>query len=432
MQSSTPWPAAMLTSVLAFGFLSGPTAAQFQQYTPPGDLQGETASRREGLEADVANARWRWGSLRVQPELSLRNLAYVDDVFVGTAGEDVDDITASIAAGLHFYLPVGSKTTIAAYALPEYVWWQDQKDRRRFNDSFGLGVFSYFNRLSLELSGTSDERLSFVTSEIEQQVTDSTDALELGLEVILRRNLVLFASASSSEFRYLVEEAEQEDPRIARFDRLNRDEDILRAGLRGRLRGGWTLEVGVEESEASFLDEDNNLSNSGTSPYVGLSLVQGQWEIYGDVFFRSLEAEDGAEFQDFDETTGRVEVNLRLRPRLSLISSANRSLTYSIADGFTYALEDRITVGAEIELGRRSSLTAFTETGETDYTFGASEQPRLDDYTGWGTRLKIGLGRQAEVEIGYIDTEYDSNLPGFDRSITRITTSLRLSSFSWP
>ena len=385
MKSSTPWPVAMLTGILAFWVSSGPTAAQFRQYTPPGDLQGETTSRQKGLEEDVANARWKLGALRIQPELALRNLAYVDDVFVGSGGETVDDITASIAAGLRFYLPVGPKTTFSAYAVPEYVWWQDQEDRRRLNESYGLGIFTYFNRLSLELSGTSDERLSFATSEVEQQITDSSDVLGLDLDLILRRNLIFFVSASTSEFRYLIDEAEQDDPRIGAFDRLNRDEDLLRAGLRARFRGGWTLEVGAERSEATFLESENDLSNSGTSPYVGFNLTEGSWKIYADVFFRSLEAEEGAQFREFDETTGRIEVSLEVRPRLTLISTGNRNLTYSIAEGFTYALEDRITFAAELELSSRSSLTAFSETGEVDYTFGTSAVPRRDDYTGWGS-----------------------------------------------
>ena len=92
MQSSTRRPAAILASVLAIGIWSGPAAAQFQQYTPPGDLRDAATNLREGIEKDVQDARWHLGPLRVQPEISLRNLAYIDDVFVGSEGEDVSEI----------------------------------------------------------------------------------------------------------------------------------------------------------------------------------------------------------------------------------------------------------------------------------------------------------------------------------------------------
>ncbi|MCB1033014.1 MAG: hypothetical protein KDD47_04170, partial [Acidobacteria bacterium] len=109
-----------------------------------------------------------------------------------------------------------------------------------------------------------------------------------------------------------------------------------------------------------------------------------------------------------------------------------RSLTYSVTSGFTYALDDRQGLGLELALGNRSSLLVFTETGEVDYTAGTPFTERLDDYSGWGARLELGLGRKAEVQLGVEDTEFDSNLPGFDRSVTRITTQIRLSHTSWP
>lgn len=432
MRSSIPGPSVWLSSILAFGILCSPAAAQFQQYTPPGDLQGAAVNRRDGIEKDVQDARWRLGALRIQPELSLRNLGYVDDVFVGSGEGDVSDLFASVAAGLHFYLPVGPKTTLAAYALPEYVWWQDQEDRRRLNESYGVGVFAYFNRLTIELSGTSNERLSFASSEIEQQVTDSQDSLTADLELFLRRNLALFASASATEFRYLIDEAEKDDPRIAPFDRLDRDEEVLRGGLRARFRGGLTLDLGAERSQATFRLEENDLSNSGTAPYLGLVLDRGAWKLSGDLALRSLKAREGSEFRDFDEPTGRFELTIQARPRLSLQATAARSLTYSVADGFTYALEDRAGAAAEFELRRRISLRVFTETGEVDYSAGMSVAPRVDDYSAWGAKLKVGLGRKAELQVGVIETEYDSNLPGFDRTVTRITSNLRLTQTSWP
>lgn len=427
-----PSISAWLSSVLAFGILSGPAAAQFQQYTPPGDLQGAAENRRTGIEKDVREARWHLGAVRIQPELTLRDLAYVDDVFVGSDEGDVSDLTASLAAGLHFYLPVGTKTTLAAYAVPEYVWWQDQEDRRRLNESYGAAVFAYFNRLTLELSGTSDERLSFATSEIEQQVTDAQDALTAHLEVFIKRNLALFVSASATEFRYLIDEAERNDPRIAPFDRLDRDEELLQAGIRAQIRGGLLIDLGFERSEATFENRDRDLSNSGTAPFLRLVLTRGPWNLNGEVAARSLEAEEGSEFRAFDEPTGRFEVAFKARPRLTLQGAAARNLTYSVADGFTYALDDRYGAGVEVELGRRSSLRIFSETGEIDYTVGASVAPRTDDYTGWGAKFKIALGKKAELQLGLTETDYDSNLPGFDRSVTRITSNLSLSQTSWP
>jgi hypothetical protein len=429
----SPIPASRASKTLGILLLvlaAVPATAQFQQYTPPGQNRSAGGDLREALEQDVDNARWRLGALRLEPQVVVRNFAYVNDVFVGT-GEEVSDVTAAVGAGLTAYLPVGPKSTIVAFALPEYVWWQEQDLRRRWNQSFGAGIFSYFNRLTVEAGAARQENQGFASSEVEQLVTTKTEDLDASVAVRVARSLWLEGSFQTTKLHFLSDE-EREDLRIARFDTLDREEDVLRAGLRVDLRGDWTLGVGVERSEVSFLDPGNDLSNSGTAPYVEMERSGDGTKVAFDLAFRSLEPEGTSTFEPLDDVTGSAEIVFHLRPTLDLAVTGSRQLLYSVSEDFSYSLSQRTGLELRKEI-RRTKLDLFYEVGDLEFAAADSRGlRRVDDYVGWGGRIELALWARTSLEVGATVTDYQSNLPGFDRSVTRWTTSLSIGDTAWP
>lgn len=421
---------ASLTAGAALLWTVEPLEAQFQQYTPPGTVRADEQDLKEELEREVDEARWRLGPLRLQPQLTLRNAAYVNDVFVGSE-EEVNDFTVSLGAGLHAYLPVGPKSTLVAFALPEYVWWQDLEDRRRWNESYGGGLFSYFNRLTFEVSARREERQGFPSVEVEQLVNTEQETAEARLAVRVARSLWIEGAGSATSYRFLTPE-EKDDPRVAPFDRLDRDEDVFRGGLRLDLRAGWSVSGGVEHSEADFVDPTNDLSSSGTSPYVGLSRTESRTEVLAEAAFRSIDPEGDSRFRPFEEVTGVVQVLVHATSRLDLSVGHARELIYSVDTAFDYSLEDRSLLNLQQQLGR-TRLKLYYEFGELDYTVGSVGGPdRIDDFTEWGALLDVDVWERISFEAGIEQSDYDSNLPGLDRDVTRYTLSLVFADTAWP
>lgn len=431
-------PSRIFVSACLLGLLTTlalPLSAQFSLYTDPGSLLHTAPPTREALEEDMAAARWRLGRLRLEPSVAIEQLAYIDDVFSGSRssaeGETVSDVTASFSAGLRGYLALGPKVTAAAFYLPSYVWWQDLKDRRQVNQRFGAGIFADLNRLRFELEASRWETQSFVSSEFEQLSEVDTDRLKGLATFQLVRSLEAFVGFERSELRYPVEPIE--GVQVPAFNLLDRDEEVLRGGLRLRLGSKVAVGLGVEDSQVEFINPTQDQSNSGTSPLLLLEYEGPRIQITAELIQRDLEPLPGSSFLPFDETTGQVRVLVELRERLALIAYGQRGLLYTLGAQGAQATQDRFGVGLNWQVGERTRLALFAETGQDDYAAGPTNAPqRLDDYAGLGFDLTIKIFRKLSLQLGVASTEYDSNLPGFDRSTDRVTTRLVLGGGRWP
>ena len=146
---------AFLTGLLCL-CAGGTVWAQFDQYTTPGGPVGRPEDAKGRLAREVAAARYHLGPVRVAPTLGLKDLAYVKSI-LATGQPAPADVTATVGGGVRLYLPTGTKVTFTAYALPEYVWWRTESERRRLNDRLGVGFHGFWNRLTVEGSGGRDE-----------------------------------------------------------------------------------------------------------------------------------------------------------------------------------------------------------------------------------------------------------------------------------
>ena len=375
----------MVWALIGGALGAGSAGAQVRQYTPPGGRADEIRDRKKALEDAVAGSRWHLGSVRLDPAFWISEISWVDSPAAGLES----DFTARAGAGLRAYLPVGPKSTFAAYALPEYVYWQEREEERRLNQRFGLGSFTYFNRLKLELSARRNEDFGYASSETFQRTTLREDLVEAEIEVPLFKSIAVHARAAQSSWESLAEG----DALDAIFSDLNRDDTTWRGGIRYYPSETFYVGAGAGQAESSFDEEADDRSNSGDYWYAELGYERPKIGFEIDYQSNQLEADGDSSFGTFDGWTGHARVEWRPRDTVAARLYGSQALAYSI--GFGSAFVDEIYgVGLRTKIGWRLELDAFAETGTHDYQVELGGFGQSDDVDTFGASITCRLGER--------------------------------------
>lgn len=429
-----PSTRALIAAMALLALRALPAAAQLSQYTAPGALTPESGATKDALDREIEEARWNLGPLRLSPVLALRDAAYVSNVFAGTTADE-PDFTVTLGAGLRGYLPLGPKAYLALDALPQYVWWQDQAERRRLNGDYGGSLYGFLNRLTTEATLRRVEEQTFVTPEFEQRIHTRQERLGAAFELDLASAFSMFVSAHRIETRNLLDDDELADPRIPAFEQLDREERVARAGVEYRFPGKLSVAAGVERTETDFLDPTRDRSSSGTDPVVEVEYDGTKLQAQAAVARRSLEPEEGSELAPYEETNGQFQLTLTPRWRLSYTLYGTRTLVYSLQPGYSHFTSDRLGLSVAAKLSERGSmLTLFGEQGLHDYepvpgVLLPVGPTRQDDFSALGTSLRLQVRERLLFSVGVVRTEIDSALPGFDRELTYATASVEIRAF---
>lgn len=417
-------------SLLCFGW---DAEAQFTQYTPPGGADLENEDIRERLERALETARWDLGPVRVDPWFGITDAGLQEDSGDARGSE----ATATVGAGFRAYLPTGPKVLWAAHVLPEYVWRDGDSERSRLNGRYGVGLFAFGNRIGVEASARRRDTQDLFSSETLERTNFRTDRLNLRTEVALGRVLSLFVEGLRLETRFLDEGDPEAGARVFSF--LDRDETILRTGLRQTFSNGLAVTVGAEHSDVDFAEPEFiaspfdalDRSHSGTAPVVELSFFGNRLEAAADVAYRSLDGEPG--FVPYDDLTGQAQLAFDLGWRIRTTLYGSRNLVYALERGYSYFEEDRLGLAVGVRLHRRLFATVFTEDGDATFARQAPSIPiRLDTLTRTGGELALSLPADSRFVIGLTEVETDSNLPGEDREFTFLSFGLRISTGNSP
>lgn len=414
-----------LVTLLAVA-LAPDAAGQFAQYTAPGGPGTAPPDRRQEVDAALDEARFRLGPVRVAPWFGLSNVSYVDNVFVGSGEEGTSDFTATLGGGLRLLLPTGPKTVWSVEGGVEHVYWNDLDDRSRTGGRAGAALFGFYNRLQLEIGAGFEESERFATEELPQRVPFRNEHARAAATLEVSRKIDLWARAAATESTSLADELD--DPRVPDFGRLDREETVIQGGVAWSPTEKVRVGLGAERSEVEFASGALDLSNEGTSPVAVLELLGNRIDLRLEVSRRELEPVAGSAFAPFESETGSLRADLDLSERLDLQLYGRRGLVYSLEPGYGYFTDLRTGVNVRVPFGRRLGLSLFAETGKNDYADGGPGVPdRSDDVTGFGADLALQLGEHVTFSVGGHDVEYDSNLPGFDRSLATVETGLTLS-----
>ncbi|MEM7583797.1 MAG: hypothetical protein AAF560_10490 [Acidobacteriota bacterium] len=410
---------ALTLILLSSVFGSVPSNAQ---YNSPGTIATTDAIYEESsFETSIRDAEWQVGGLRLRPWLGVRDASFVTNSNTATdpqgALED-DDFTLTVGAGLRGYLPTG-KLIWTAHALPEYVWWESNEDKRGVNGRFGLGVFGYFNRLRFEISQRRLEQQDFFSSEIQELTSQRSDTSRASIEIDVARRLELFAYGELTEI-----ENEEEESDV--FSLLDREEEKLTIGLRYLSPRGFEVGAAFEDSSDDFSAGARQLSNSGTSELVFLGYEGPQFSVRLNLEFRSLEGENGSEFGTFDETTGSFEALWAPSARTTLLAYSRRERGFSVRFENAFQLAERQGLRFNFDLGK-AVLGFGAAVGEDEFSaIETNVVDRIDDVVDLNADVRFEVANLVEVALRVRFTDYDSNLAAFDRDVTTFGASVQL------
>ena len=220
------------------------------------------------------------------------------------------------------------------------------------------------------------------------------------------------------------------DPELARLRLLDRDERIVRGGVRWRPGPQWSVGVGVERSQVDFAHGSLDRSNTGTAPVAEVRFAGRRLFVQVDAADRSLEARRGAAFVPYHRVTGSAAVTVGSQTLLSATLYANRNLVYSLSPLYAYLDDERLGASLNLALGHRSSARLFAERGRNAYTaFAAGTFPRRDDVSSYGAALTTVLVRRLSLGVQGVRSKFNSNVAGGDRSYTSVGATITLTGF---
>lgn len=430
----TRWTLAAAWTVLALALLLGaaPATAQLTQYNTPGAELDSTVQTREALRERLAAAPWQAGRWRFQPRLSIGNIVYSNNVFDDNDVEGREsDVRGSANAGLEAYRPVNDDVVFVVFASPSYTWWRDNEELRRFNSNYGAALFGLFNRLETEISLRRTETERPVNNELRIPAVIRNDSAAFKGRVSIRGPWQVFATASLGETRY--PNADKLAGRAPALDLLARDEQVLGVGVAYDIPSRFNLGVGWRRLESDFVNDPALRSNSGEYPFLELRVPGNKLQLEAEIGLRLLEFDDGSALTEREEAVGRLRAAFEIGSRTTLALYSSRNIVYSAVDVGGYFASDRS--GVALARGETDALRAslFFETGSDEFeSAGGLNQGRVDDGETYGLRFEIPLRWGLTLDLGAAETTIDSTFDEFDRSLTSVTSSVRLSLPDFP
>jgi hypothetical protein len=398
--------------------------AQFDQYTPPGGPQ-QPETREARLKRELSKARYHLGPVRLAPELSVHDVAYVRNLFA-ERGEPTSDTTATVSAGVRAYLHTGPKLIWIARVLPEYVWWQRRSEARRLNLSYGLEAVGLFNRVILGAAAARQEQQRILTPEVPQLANARSDQAQASAEVLLGDKLSTVVHAHETRYAGLVDKLAEADLRA--LAQLDRTEKTVRAGVRWRPRSGWTLGAGAERTQVDFAHAAvDDFSNEGTSPYLEAAIDRRRVFLEMGLEDRTADPQPGSRFAGFHGLTGNFGFGIKPERSLQMVVYGNRNLIYALSPLYSHFLDTREGLALSAGFGDHLTSRLFAETGTDRYTAVQGLAPRrTDDVLSYGMSLSFSVTERLIVVGQVTRSRYTSNQPGVGRSFTQggITVSL--------
>jgi hypothetical protein len=249
-------------------------------------------------------------------------------------------------------------------------------------------------------------------------VTSLQEGVAATLSVRLGARFALALSGDVSELRNRSESAG--DPRVPDFSQLDREQSTGLASLVWTLPNGLELGAGWHVTQADFDQEARALSVEGSGPAISLYGDGNKVDFRVELFQSTLEPEVGSLVPARDVAGGRFETRFDTGPRMTLDLYGQRNLLFTLDESYSDLTYQRFGVRVGLPFSDRAGLDLFAQIGEDDYEELSADVPeRTDDELSWGVNFRVPLPRAfpegLHVQLGYRQTELDSNLPGFDR-----------------
>jgi hypothetical protein len=381
--------------------------------------RGRIVPEKTLIEQDLARSRLRLGPVRRIPSVAVTNAGYDNNVFATTEGP-VGDWSFTIVAGLRFILPLGPKMYFRANVLPSYTWYDKVETRRGFGGTYGADLLGFFNHLSFEVGGASNEDFNLYSSEDPTRVLTTTRDAFGAVEVDLAQRFSVFARGEYQTVRY------SNEGQLPGFDGTvnDRNEAAARGGVRYRITSQWDVAALVEQTWSDFTEDPQTRNNESRAYLLAVHYDRPQFYANLTGGYREGRARDGSTFPPYSTGTGSFFLSYFPIRVLEVQGYGRRRVAYSVSGGEPYYFEERIGGGLNIQVVRAVLLRGYAEVGPNKYPIPDPDgEFRRDDVTTYGGGLSIVIDRF--VLTGLVTrSDYESNDPNQAPSYTRFTMGI--------
>ncbi len=395
------------------------------QLTSDAIPQERTIPAKEQIDADLQRSRLRLGPIRLLPSISLSNAGYDNNVF-GSAENPVSDWFFTIRGGLRFLLPLGAKMYFRADALPQYTWYDKLADRRTFGGVANASLYGFFNRMTLQLSGSGSQDFHLYSTELQSQVLTKTVSGLASAEVEVSRPISVFASGQVQRVRY--------DPQgqLAAFDLTinNRIDEAARGGVRYRISRQWNVSAVYEATRSDFELAPETRDNESRAYLMGVQYAGPRFYANLSGGYRRGTPRDSS-FPAYSTPTGSFFASLFVNRWLELQAYGHRTVTYSLTASNPYFFENQIGGGVNVQPLQRVLVRAYAQTGPNQYpesvVAGSRVVERRDERTLYGGGLSVIVSRPVVLTGLVTRSVTHSDISVNDLAVTRFTVGLSFS-----
>lgn len=404
-----------LSVALALVLWGRPGSVRAQSSIP--DVFGVAPGQSSVLDHEMEEARWHLGAFRIDPELAVGDVGTTRTKSSGAPARE--DTRAHASAGLRGYVPLGAHLVLAARLAPEYLWWTNTRERRRPVTNFGVGLFGFYNRLSV--AGNVRRRWSeeVVSPEIDELIAQRVDEAAVDVELRTTGRTLLFGSSRIADVE--VPESATGLPRA-----LPRRERRSEVGVRYRV-SGYLWAVASLDSVADERDGDAACRCDWSSRTMRLRVEhQGHHlEGHGELGWEKVSS---PQVSGRDERSGGVgEFAVRSRGRFSGGVYGSRTNVVSLSGAYGGIEQDRLGILLAADPGWRASSTVFMETGRGVYVAGdGATESREERFRSYGVRAELSVGWSSATVLELRHHSYEGEGGQEVRSSTVLSLSFAL------
>jgi len=382
--------------------------------------QVRTIPAKEEVDADMQAARFHLGPIRMIPTITVRDAGYDNNVF-GTTVNPISDWSFTVRGGLRFIVPFGTKIYLRAAALPEYTWYDKLEERRGFGGLYEASLYGFFNRMTVQLRGYDQETFVQYSSEVPTKVLTRTQDASGGFEIEILRRLAFFAKAEGMRSRYSTEGQIPGDP----VNLNDRTDTSVRGGPRYYVTPDWSVSAAVEQTWSDFVNQPLVRDNQSRAYLLGVQYVRPRLFFNLSGGYRTGDPRDGSLYPSYSTGTGSFFASFFALRWLEFQAYGRRRVQYSLSTDNPYYFENRIGGQINLEVLDRVLLRAYGEAGPNQYPVGQVNDGvvthRRDQVTLFGGGASMVVVRPVVLTALVTRTEYNGNVPGNDRTITRFT-----------
>src|SRR5450432_1481642 len=406
---------------VALCLVSSPALAQLTNDTVPAE---RTVPRKEQIESEMGS-RFHLGPVRLLPQISIVGPTY-DDNALGASGDEkkVSDWSATVSAGLGILIPLGKKVYLRGTLLPQYIWYDRLAERRQWGGTYGGSMYGFFNRLSFEADYKTQISPTYVNNEIQTQVLGDSQDGTFKTEVDVGGPWSVYANAEYQRNAYRPLGAPT--PAIEGvLSLLDRTEGAVRGGLRYKLTSYFYVGIGAEGTRTEFSEDPLRSNNETTALLVSIHYDRPRLFVNFSGGYRVGHPIADSWFQEFSSFTGSGYVTYELVRNLDFNVYGQRIISYGFFPDNPYYFSSVGGGGLTLHIGQRLSINAYGGYGTNNYPVpiaSAGDVLRVDKVTLYGGGLSLQLSKSVSLTAQVLNTDYNSNIAAFDRSVLRFTT----------